>query len=363
MYDVIDGKQRLETLFMFVGLGRFSRARFEAKLDLGDGLLSYGWREIQKNYPDLRATFDSYKVQTVEVTGGLSQIIDLFTRINSTGKKLTPGEARNAKFYKSRFLKQADTLVRRHQRYFIESGILSPMQLERMKGTELIAELLMSIGQGGPINRKVALDRLIGNESVNGHTLARLTRVFVRVLGLVKKMFPELAATRFTNIVEFYTLFLFIWEMDDGRLILNDKRRNAAAFELLRKLSTGVDELRQQLRRAVPAKAGQRLYSDYLLTVQSQTDSGPQRERRRDLLRSLLRSVFDRKDEQRLFTPEQRRIIWNSDEKRDCKICGKPLTWGDVSVDHIIAHTKGGKTTMDNAQLSHRTCNSRKGAR
>ena len=108
IYDVIDGKQRLETLFMFMGLGRFSRARFEAKLDLGDGLLSYGWREIQKDYPDLHASFDTYKIQTVEVTGGLAQIIDLFIRINSTGKKLTTGETRNARFYKSRFLKQAE---------------------------------------------------------------------------------------------------------------------------------------------------------------------------------------------------------------------------------------------------------------
>ena len=117
------------------------------------------------------------------------------------------------------------------------------------------------------------------------------------------------------------------------------------------------------MRHAVPAKAVQRLYSDYLLTVQGQTDSGPQRERRRELLRSLLWSVFDRKDELRLFSSEQRRIIWNSDEKRNCRICGEPLTWNDVSIDHIIAHTKGGKTTLKNAQLSHRACNSRKGAR
>ena len=363
IYDVIDGKQRLETLFMFIGLGRFSRTRFDAKLDLGDGSLPYGWREIEKNYPDLRASFDCYKIQTVEVTGGLAQIIDLFIRINSTGKKLTAGETRNARFYKSRFLKQADSLVRRYQHYFLQAGILSPVQIDRMKGTELIAELLMSINQGGPINRKVALDRSIGNESVNGHTLSRLAREFVRTLGLLRRMFPELRATRFRNMVEFYTLFLLVWEMDKEKFVLTDKGRNAAVFELLLKLSTGVDELRQQLRHAVPARAAQRLFSDYLLTVQSQTDSGPQRERRRELLRSLLWSLFDRKDAQRLFTPEQRRIIWNSDERRNCKICGEPLTWSDFSIDHITAYTKGGRTTLKNAQLSHRTCNSRKGAK
>ena len=75
------------------------------------------------------------------------------------------------------------------------------------------------------------------------------------------------------------------------------------------------------------------------------------------------RGHYDVKDEQRLFTPEQRRILWNSDEKRVCSACGKPLTWNDYSADHVIAHSRGGKTTLKNAQLMHRGCNSRKGAR
>jgi 5-methylcytosine-specific restriction endonuclease McrA len=363
VYDVIDGKQRLETLFMFMGLGRFARNRFDAKLDLGDGLQVYQWRDIEKRFPEHRAVFESYKIQTVEVTGGLAQIIDLFIRINSTGKRLTTGEKRNARFYTSKFLKEADRLMHRFQYYMLDAGVLSAMQLDRMKGTELTAELLMSIHNGGPINRKTALDRSIGNENINGNTLSRLSREFVRTMNLLKKMFPALSETRFTNIVEFYTLFLFVWEMDRERLVLTDKPKNAAAFELLRKLSTGVDDLRQQLRRAVPARATQRLYSDYLLTVQGQTDSGSQRERRQDLLKSVLWSLFDTKDDQRLFTVEQRRIIWNSDEKRVCNLCGDPLTWNDVTIDHIIAYTKGGKTTLKNAQLAHRHCNSRKGSR
>jgi 5-methylcytosine-specific restriction endonuclease McrA len=259
-------------------------------------------------------------------------------------------------------LKEAEKLVRRFQYYLLMTGVLSPMEIDRMKGTELVAELLMSFHNGGPINRKASLDRSIGNVSINRNTLARLVREFVRTIGLVKRMFPDLGQTRLTNVVEFYSLFLLVWEMDREHLVLSDKRRNAAAFEMLRKLSTGVDELRQQLRRAMPAKPAQRLYSDYLLTVQSQTDSAPQRERRRDLLRSLLGSLFDRKDEQRLFTAEQRRIIWNSDEQRNCRICGKPLLWRDVSIDHIIAHTKGGRTTLSNARLAHKLCNIRQGA-
>jgi hypothetical protein len=85
IYDVIDGKQRLETIFMFMGQGRFSRDRFEARLDLGDGWDWFDWKSIQRNHPRLVASINAYKIQTVEIRGELPQIIDLFIRINSTG--------------------------------------------------------------------------------------------------------------------------------------------------------------------------------------------------------------------------------------------------------------------------------------
>jgi 5-methylcytosine-specific restriction endonuclease McrA len=37
--------------------------------------------------------------------------------------------------------------------------------------------------------------------------------------------------------------------------------------------------------------------------------------------------------------------------------------WDDFTVDHVIAYVKGGKTSLLNAQLMCRSCNSRKGGR
>jgi 5-methylcytosine-specific restriction endonuclease McrA len=101
---------------------------------------------------------------------------------------------------------------------------------------------------------------------------------------------------------------------------------------------------------------------EYLLTVQGDTDSSANRERRAVILRSLLWTLYERKDDNRTFTAEQRRMIWHSEENKICPRCRKPLAWKDFSVDHIVAYAKGGRASLKNAQPMHRSCNSSKGA-
>lgn len=363
IYDVIDGKQRIETILMFIGVGRFKRKQFDVRLELDDnGLCWWDWKGIKKYSDETRHKFDCFQLQTVEVSGDLAEIVDLFVRINSTGKRLTSGEKRHARFYNSRFLKEAEKLVRRHQSYLLHNRILSQPQLGRMKGTELFSELLMSIHQGGLINKKTALDRAIGNDSINGNTLRRISKEFTATMNLIKKMYPAIKQTRFRNTAEFYSLFMLVWQMHHDKMVLKEPKRNKMAFEMLRRLSTGVDQLREQYRRAKAAKP-RPPYSDYLLTVQGDTDSSATRQRRAKVLRGLLLPIYEHKDSKRGFSPEQRRIIWNTDNKKKCSKCRRNLTWDDFTVDHIKAYVRGGKTSLDNAQLMCRSCNSRKGGR
>ena len=362
-YDVIDGKQRLESLLMFQGLGRFRGQRFSVRfpLDESEGIADWDWNRVRRRGHEHR--FMGYKIQICEVSGEFADIVDLFVRINSTGKRLTGAERRHAKYYHSDFLKKAGRLAETKRRFFEENRVLSKGQISRMKHVELVCELLASIHSCGPINRKKALDSVIAGQSVDQRSMTRCLREFVRTLNLVRRVFPNLRTTRFNKLSDFYSLFMFVWELDRSGCILSDRQRNRQAQRLLDWLDDGVTIVRTQLKKAEGAKPDQRIFADYLMTVQGDTDSLPTRKHRADILRQLLGGLFERKDNQRGFTLEQRRLIWHSDDKRKCKGCGNPLTWENFTIDHIKPHSLGGKTVLSNAALRCRQCNSRKGNR
>jgi hypothetical protein len=164
-------------------------------------------------------------------------------------------------------------------------------------------------------------------------------------------------------VVDFYTLFMLIHEMDASGLILNDSCRNEQAGEILKRFTREIDTVRGQLRMGESIAADQSLFRDYLLTVQGNTDSLVTRRRRAEILRDVLKGLFEEKDARRSFTREQRRLIWHSDDRKKCTACGHALTWENFTIDHTVAHVRGGRTQIANAALMCRGCNSRKGAR
>ena len=360
-YDVIDGKQRLETVLMFQGVGHFRRDRFSAKLRIGpdESIEEWDWKKLQKRGHENQLM--GYKFQTVEITGDLADIINLFVRINSTGKRLTGAEKRHARFFSSDFLKQAARLAERKHDFFIENRILSAGQISRMKHVELVCELMASIQAKGLINKKTALDGVIGGQSFDPRTLRKTVQETIRILNLVKRMFPDIKTTRFSNSVDFYSLFVFLWEMGRDGCILIDTKRNRQAQKLLVWLSNGVGVVRQQQRKAEGVTPDQRLFADYLLTVQGNTDSLPQRQGRAEILKKIFGGLFEKKDEQRGFTIEQRRLVWHSEDRKRCPKCRVPLTWANFTIDHIKPYALGGKSNLSNAALMCRKCNSRKG--
>jgi hypothetical protein len=199
--------------------------------------------------------------------------------------------------------------------------------------------------------------------SLTAAQVARLRAKTVFALNRVRRMFPDIHRTRFSKISDYYSLVVLIAKFEAERLILSDRRRNKLAWELLTAFANGVDDVRLRQKKAQGSKSGQELYREYLLTVLEGTDEISHRRKREEILRNLLHSLFERRDENRLFSEEQRRILWNTTDNRKCRSCGKPLTWSEFTIDHIDPFCKGGRTRLENAALMCGRCNSRKGNR
>jgi hypothetical protein len=362
IYDVLDGKQRLETNFMFSRVWPFKRSGFAVGVQFpsDEEQWLYDWRTMERE--GHAPGFLSYRFQVAEVSGEFGDIVELFVRINSTGKALTSSEKRHAHFYTSPLLRQAEKLTRRFRDYFIHQGIVSEKAITRMKDVELVTELVASIIAGGPIHKKQAVDKAVGNTAINAHTLNKAVGEFMATLRAVKQIFPDLRVTRFNNVSEFYTLFVIIWKMNQERLVLHDGRRNKVAMGLLKDFSDGVDKAKEDQRLGRGVKPNERMFLDYLFAVQQSTDALGQRNRRSEMIHDLFAGLFERKDERRLFSAEQRRLLWNTEEKKKCSICGVPLDWTNFHMDHKKAHSWGGKTDLRNAALTCVSCNTSKGA-
>ena len=356
VYDIIDGKQRLESIFMF--MGQIRGGKFRVKLENNEWV---NWKIIKQRHNQYKII--DYKIQTIVVDGELGDIVDLFVKINSTGKALTGAEKRHAKYYKSEFLKKAAKLSEKFEDYFLSNNILSKNDVSRMKHIELICELMISSHCKDVINKKESLDKVMANDSICGQDLKRCYQNTDYCLKKLRKMFPEIKHTRFRKISDFYTLAVLVQKFHREGFILDDRKRNNLAWDILKEFSISVDNISELIKKAKPALEEQEIFRDYYLTVQRGTDEINQRKRREGILRSVIGTIFEKKDSERFFTQEQRRIIWNLSDERRCKKCGKILKWEDFTIDHINPHSKGGRTLLNNAAIMCRVCNSSKGSK
>jgi len=366
-YDVVDGKQRIETILAFMRTGpvhdRDNPLYVKRAFTDDEDADWWEWRDLNR---DEKAQFLDTKISTIEVDGELSEIIELFVRINATGKKLTAQEKRNARFYSSPVLEVAQRTADQLAPELRRHGVLSRSQIQRMKHIELITELLLAFDEGMPLNKKSKIDQVIKGDGIPKSAANEAATAVKYSINLVLKILPDLKATRFHRLADFYTLTLLLHRYKQEGLAVSGNHTTSLhlAGQLLREFGASVDTVNNDLAQGRSIKGTAPLARNYLMTVKEGTDSKLQRDRREKALRSVLDGVFDGLDPNRTFNTTQRRILWQSSQGKECRECGSKIArWEDVAVDHIHPHIKGGRTKLSNAALCHKSCNARKGAK
>ena len=96
-FAVIDGKQRLSTMWSFIQ-GRFALPDdFSYVKDESLKLAGLTYADIARDFPDIKSDFDSYKIDVVTIETNDTELIeDMFSRLNEA-MPLNAAEKRNAK--------------------------------------------------------------------------------------------------------------------------------------------------------------------------------------------------------------------------------------------------------------------------
>lgn len=212
-YHVVDGKQRLITIFEFVK-GKYPVSD-EAEIT-----------ELREKYFDelsseVKSTFWGYSfyVEYLNTTNE-SIINNIFDRINKNVARLTPQELRHAKFF-GLFIEAAENLsdwmFKLLDNNFPRIG---PQSKRRMKDVELVAQLLLLLEVGPKGYSKDELDNAFNDRDIEWEQNDNIIDSFKNTIKEIKTILRKdedniLINSRFKNQADFYSVFGVLSEFDN----------------------------------------------------------------------------------------------------------------------------------------------------
>lgn len=206
-YSVIDGRQRLETVWQFIE-GKFTLSKdFEYQRDPEMKLAGLGYEDIAKEYPRIRIQFDSFVLPIVGVhTDDEDLIEDMFSRLNEA-VPLNAAEKRNAMGgFAVRIIREVSK-----NKYFT-SKIKFPNK--RYQHLEVSARIFLSEKNLQDYEKlidtkKVYLDKFVRDNSNNQDEMVKLREKVEFILEQMSNVFTdsdELLRAQ-GNMVLYYLLF------------------------------------------------------------------------------------------------------------------------------------------------------------
>lgn len=272
-YSVVDGKQRLETVF------RFADDEFPIS-DQSPIVAARG--KYFSQLPDYKNTFWSYQF-TIEYIPTIEEntLNNIFDRINRNTRRLTAQELRHARF-SGHFIATAERLAE----YVFEASpdvprIVSMSRLQ-MKDVEFIADLLLLLEEGPRGHSIAELDAAFSarDDEWEQETIIerRFRTTFERINGLLT---GTLRNSRLRNQADYYSLFGAVESLIQEGAMVDD----VTAAERLTDFVNRIENVENWERYP-------KLYDYYDAARTSSTDTGRRRMRQEVVREALLATLF-----------------------------------------------------------------------
>ena len=351
-HEVVDGQQRLRAIWRFLD-DKYALGEKSIDIPDFDNLTSKKWSELTSIQQDRIGKFE-LSVVIIEEASDL-EIRQLFLRLQE-GVSLIPTEKRNAMPGNMR-----DFVANLGDTHPVFSSTSLPGKGKRYEWHELVAIVTCLEKENGPTDVKAPSLKAMYENSRNFEINGSVARTVKRNLNYMKTVLqnnpPEMDIKW-----GFVDLYLLISVMNDLYVI---RGREEDFLNFYREFESA--------RREVLPNHGELLASnkstwdrdlyDYIEAFIRSGGTKPNIEKRHQVYRR--RFIKDThnlipKDPQRSFTHDERIVIWHRD-KDTCQQCQRKISFEEMQADHIVPHSRGGETTLDNAQALCQQCNAKKG--
>lgn len=338
-YSVIDGQQRITSLVRYLkndfalnGLQELNELNGKCYKDLS--------KDIQKKLKSSSLSTISLLKQSTALK------YEIFARLNQGAVKLNPQELRNC-IYRGTFNKMLDDIAETnpHLNYLFHDDNNRKSYQERIlrffalrNYQDYQSSMLKTMNSYMELHRNDEEDEIKAAKDRFNNTIDIITQVlgneaFMAFDRNTNTILEKFSGSVYDSIIIPFSFF------DKHSLIVNaDKIREAVMNVKMTDESYREDTYAATGSKVRVIRRIQTIYNLILsITGNNSTDT-----------------------DRRLFSEDERKMLYESSDKK-CAICGNLiLNIDDCEIDHIIPFAKGGKTELSNAQIVHRICNREK---